>query len=400
MNKTICVIGLGYIGLPTASLLGTKGYRVTGVDTSSHVVETINDGNVHIVEPDLDILVKSAVQSGHLRAVSKPEPADVYIIAVPTPLAADTKRPDVSYVEAAARSIAPLVGPGDLVLLESTVPVGTTERVVLPILRAEARDGGRGVHLAHCPERVLPGRVLAELVDNDRIIGGVDAASADAAAAFYNEFVRGQVYKTDAATAEMAKLAENTFRDVNIALANELSIICDQHGVNPWAMIELANRHPRVDILQPGPGVGGHCIAVDPWFIADSAPADARLIRTAREVNDGKPDWVLAKVRSAVAGLASPVIACLGVAFKADVDDLRGSPALDIVRRLDEEGIARVVVCEPNLTAHPDLQLEPLDSALAQANVVLLLVDHKPFRDLTLDQLDGKIVIDTRGVIR
>ncbi|MCG8544880.1 MAG: UDP-N-acetyl-D-mannosamine dehydrogenase [Alphaproteobacteria bacterium] len=400
MNKTICVIGLGYIGLPTASLLGTKGYRVTGVDTSSRVVKTINDGNVHIVEPDLDILVKSAVQSGHLRAVSKPEPADVYIIAVPTPLAADTKRPDVSYVEAAARSIAPLVGPGDLVLLESTVPVGTTEGVVLPILRAEARDGGRGVHLAHCPERVLPGRVLAELVDNDRIIGGVDAASADAAAAFYNEFVSGQVYKTDAATAEMAKLAENTFRDVNIALANELSIICDQHGVNPWAMIELANRHPRVDILQPGPGVGGHCIAVDPWFIADSAPADARLIRTAREVNDGKPDWVLAKVRDAVAGMASPVIACLGLAFKADVDDLRGSPALDIVRRLAEEGIARIVVCEPNLTAHPDLQLEPLASALAQANVVLLLVDHKPFRDLTLDQLEGKIVIDTRGVIR
>ena len=400
MNKTICVIGLGYIGLPTASLLGTKGYRVTGVDTSSRVVKTINDGNVHIVEPDLDILVKSAVQSGHLRAVSKPEPADVYIIAVPTPLAADTKRPDVSYVEAAARSIAPLVGPGDLVLLESTVPVGTTEGVVLPILRAEARDGGRGVHLAHCPERVLPGRVLAELVDNDRIIGGVDAASADAAAAFYNEFVSGQVYKTDAATAEMAKLAENTFRDVNIALANELSIICDQHGVNPWAMIELANRHPRVDILQPGPGVGGHCIAVDPWFIADSAPADARLIRTAREVNDGKPDWVLAKVRDAVAGMASPVIACLGLAFKADVDDLRGSPALDIVRQLAEEGIARIVVCEPNLTAHPDLQLEPLASALAQANVVLLLVDHKPFRDLTLDQLEGKIVIDTRGVIR
>ena len=400
MNRTVCVIGLGYIGLPTASLLGTKGYRVTGVDTSARVVETINGGNVHIVEPDLDILVKSAVQSGHLRAVAKPEPADVYIIAVPTPLAEDTKRPDVSYVEAAARSIAPLVRPGDMVLLESTVPVGTTKGVVLPILRAMAHDGAQGVHLAHCPERVLPGRVLAELVDNDRIIGGIDEASADAAAAFYNEFVRGQVYKTDAATAEMAKLAENTFRDVNIALANELSVICDRHGVNPWAMIELANRHPRVDILQPGPGVGGHCIAVDPWFIADSAPEAARLIRTAREVNDGKPDWVLSKVREAAAAVASPVVACLGLAFKADVDDLRGSPALEIARRLDEEGVAQVVICEPNLTSHPDFQLVSLDDALAQANIVLLLVDHKAFRDLTLEQLAGKAVIDTRGVIR
>lgn len=400
MKKSICVIGLGYIGLPTASLLGTKGYQVIGVDTSKHVVDTINDGNVHIVEPDLDILVKSAVQSGHLHAVMTPQTADVYVIAVPTPLEAETKRPDVSYVEAATRSIAPLVKAGDLVLLESTVPVGTTVGSVQKILRSCAPDSARGVHLAHCPERVLPGRVLSELVDNDRIIGGVDAASADAAAAFYEEFVRGQVYKTDAPTAEMAKLAENTFRDVNIALANELSIICDRYGVDPWGMIDLANRHPRVNILQPGPGVGGHCIAVDPWFIVDSAPEDAHLIRTAREVNDGKPEWVLAKVRDAVSGISSPVIACLGLAFKADVDDLRGSPAAEIVSRLHEERVGRVVVCEPNHTVHPEFQLTSLDAALAQADVVLLLVDHKEFRVLTLEALKGKIVIDTRGAIR
>lgn len=399
MNKTICVVGLGYIGLPTASILGTKGYRVVGVDASPEVVETINRGEIHFFEPDLDILVRSAVNSGNLVAVSQPQTADIFIIAVPTPLDDEDKTPDISYVEAATRSIAPYVKAGDLVLIESTIPVGTTTGAVLPILQRDGADQAAGVRLAHCPERVLPGRILIELIDNDRIVGGIDEGSAAAAAEFYETFVRGQVYRTDAATAEMAKLAENTFRDVNIALANELSVVCDPHGIDPWEMIKLANRHPRVNILQPGPGVGGHCIAVDPWFIAAGEP-NARLIRTAREVNDAKPDWVIGKVREAVAGLSSPVIGCLGLAFKADVDDLRGSPAEIIARRLKDEGLGDLLVCEPNISAHEEFALSTLDDVLARADVVVLLVDHKEFRSLRPEDLGDKTVIDTRGVIR
>jgi len=399
MNKTICVVGLGYIGLPTASILGTKGYRVVGVDASTKVVETINRGEIHFFEPDLDILVRSAVNSGNLVAVSEPQTADIFIIAVPTPLDDGDKTPDISYVEAATRSIAPHVKAGDLVLIESTIPVGTTKGSVLPILQQEAANGAAGVRLAHCPERVLPGRILIELIDNDRIVGGVDEDSSAAAAEFYETFVQGQVYRTDAATAEMAKLAENTFRDVNIALANELSVVCDPHGVDPWEMIKLANRHPRVNILQPGPGVGGHCIAVDPWFIAAGEP-NARLIRTAREVNDGKPDWVIGKVREAVAGLRSPVIGCLGLAFKADVDDLRGSPAEIIARRLQDDGVGDLLVCEPNIADHAEFALSTLDDVLARADVIVLLVDHKEFRSLRPEDLCDKTVIDTRGVIR
>jgi len=400
MYGTICVVGLGYIGLPTASFLGTKGYRVIGVDAEPRVVETINRGEIHIVEPDLDILVKSAVQSGNLRATGVPQEADVFIIAVPTPLRQPGNRPDISHVEAATHSIAPYVRPGNLVIVESTIPVGTTAGVVLPILRAEARDGARGVRLAHCPERVLPGRILIELVGNDRIVGGVDSESTEAAAAFYRAFVNGQVLETDAATAEMAKLSENTFRDVNIALANELSIICDRHGIDAWRMIALANRHPRVNILQPGPGVGGHCIAVDPWFIAASAPDIAPLISTARRVNDGKPDWVVAKIREAAARFEKPVIGCLGLAFKANVDDLRGSPALAIARRVRDEGLGELLVCEPNLAAHGEFDLMPLDDVLRRANVIVLLVDHSEFRSLRADQFCGRALIDTRGVIR
>ncbi len=399
MNKTICVVGLGYIGLPTASILGTKGYRVVGVDASPDVVETINRGEIHFFEPDLDILVRSAVHSGNLVAVSKPQTADIFIIAVPTPLDDSDKTPDISYVEAATRSIAPYVKTGDLVLIESTIPVGTTTGAVLPILQRDGANQADGVRLAHCPERVLPGRILVELIDNDRIVGGIDDESAEAAAAFYETFVRGQVYRTDAATAEMAKLAENTFRDVNIALANELSVVCDPHGIDPWEMIKLANRHPRVNILQPGPGVGGHCIAVDPWFIAAGEP-NARLIRTAREVNDAKPDWVIGKVREAAAEISSPVIGCLGLAFKADVDDLRGSPAEIIARRLMDEGIGELLVCEPNISDHAAFTLSTLDDVLARADVVVLLVDHKEFRSLRPEDLGDKIVIDTRGVIR
>jgi UDP-N-acetyl-D-mannosaminuronic acid dehydrogenase len=400
MNKTVCVVGLGYIGLPTASFLGTKGYRVTGVDTEPRVVETINRGEIHIVEPDLDILVKSAVQSGNLSASGKPQESDVFIIAVPTPLRQPDNRPDVSYVEAATRSIAPYVRRGNLVLIESTIPVGTTTGVVLPILREFAPDAAAGVRLAHCPERVLPGRILIELVGNDRIVGGIDAESTDAAAAFYGAFVNGKVLKTDAATAEMAKLSENTFRDVNIALANELSLICDRHGIDPWEMIALANRHPRVNILQPGPGVGGHCIAVDPWFIVASAPDVAHLIGTARRVNDAKPDWVIDKVRAAAAGCAKPVIGCLGLAFKANVDDLRGSPAEAIVRRLHDEGLGRLLVCEPNLETHRDFDLRPADEVVRQADIIVLLVDHDEFRHLTPADFEGKVLIDTRGVVR
>lgn len=399
MNQKICVVGLGYIGLPTASFLGTKGYDVCGVDVSADVVDTINRGDIHILEPDLDVLVKSAVGSGRLRAAAEPEAADVFIISVPTPLNADNT-PDLSFVEAAGRSVAKVLKAGNLVILESTSPVGTTESFLVPILRESGLAIGEAVFVAHCPERVLPGHILSELVENDRIVGGVNEASADAAAAFYATFIRGNVYKTDAKTAEMAKLAENTYRDVNIALANELSMISDKQGINPWDMIELANRHPRVNILQPGPGVGGHCIAVDPWFVVARAPDCARLIRTARAVNDRKPDWVFEKVSRRASRFRDPVIACLGLAFKADVDDLRGSPALYIASRLQDEKVGRVLVCEPNLKHHAKFNLVPLDEAIAGADIVLLLVDHAPFRKLRGADLQDKVLIDTRGVIR
>jgi len=399
MDRTICVIGLGYIGLPTASFLGTKGYKVRGVDISRDVVETVNEGRIHIAEPDLDILVKSAVQSGNFVASQEPAEADVFIIAVPTPFK-NGGEPDLSFIEAATWAIIPFVRNGNLVILESTSPAGTTEKVVAEILRDSGLNVGTEVFVAHCPERVLPGRILTELVENDRIVGGINEASTDAAADFYEEFVRGEVLKTDAASAEMAKLAENTFRDVNIALANELSVICDHVGINPFEMIALANRHPRVDILQPGPGVGGHCIAVDPWFIVSSAPERAKLIRTAREVNDSKPEWVIEKVRSKAEKFKHPVIACLGLAFKADVDDLRESPALGIVRRLAKESLGELLVCEPNLAEHPEFDLVDMETALSRADIVLLLVDHKPFRRLKGSRLKEKILIDTRGAIQ
>ncbi|KZX77653.1 UDP-N-acetyl-D-mannosaminuronic acid dehydrogenase, partial [Oleiphilus sp. HI0009] len=322
--RSVCVMGLGYIGLPTASLLGTKGYQVTGVDVSPKVVETINQGKIHIVEPDLDLLVKSAVNSGNLKASLEPCKADVFIIAVPTPFK-EGYEPDLSYVEQATRNIAPFVESGNLVILESTSPVGTTD-LVAKILSEAGHDTQGDVFVAHCPERVLPGRILIELVQNDRIVGGINEASTDAAATFYKEFVSGEVLETSAKTAELSKLTENSFRDVNIAFANELSLICDQEHIDVWELISLANRHPRVNILQPGPGVGGHCIAVDPWFIIHRNPEQAKLIRTAREVNDHKPEWVISKVREKAERFKRPVIACLGLAFKADVDDLRESP--------------------------------------------------------------------------
>lgn len=395
----ICVIGLGYIGLPTASLLGTKGYTVRGVDVSPRVVETINQGHIHIVEPDLDILVKSAVQSGNLVAALEPEEADVFIIAVPTPFR-DGKQPDLSYVEQATRTIAPYVRPGNLVILESTSPVGTTDEIVATLLAEHGHAVGTEVFVAHCPERVLPGRILIELVENDRVVGGINEASTQRAVEFYEGFVRGDVLATTAKTAEMVKLTENSFRDVNIAFANEISMIAESESINTWEVIELANRHPRVNILQPGPGVGGHCIAVDPWFLVHRSPQHARLIRAAREVNDHKPEWVLERVRKKAAKFKNPVIGCLGLAFKADVDDLRESPAMDIVKHLQQENVGKLLVCEPNLKSHPEFDLMSASEVIGEADIVLLLVDHKSFRKIKAADLKEKIVIDTRGVVR
>lgn len=395
--RTVCVVGLGYIGLPTASLLASRGFTVIGVDVSPSVVDTINAGRIHIVEPDLEGLVHSAVLNGRLFARTSPQPADVFVIAVPTPIQAD-KRPDLSMVEAAARAIAPVVRPGNLVILESTSPVGTTDEIVARVLGESGLAPGVAVFVAYCPERVLPGRILTELIENDRVVGGIDPVSTERAVEFYRSFVRGEVIGTDSRTAEMVKLTENSFRDVNIAFANELSLLAAREGVSVWELIRLANRHPRVSILYPGPGVGGHCIAVDPWFLVDRAPETARLIRTAREVNDAKPQWVLQRVQQCAAKLRDPVIACLGLSFKADVDDLRESPAVEIVRELQHRHVGRLLVVEPHIRAHDEFELATLENALKLADIVLVLVDHKQFKRVPREALQEKILIDTRGV--
>lgn len=391
-------MGLGYIGLPTASLLGTKGYRVHGVDSSQYIVDTVKQGRIHLVEPDLDILVKSAVQAGNLTASMEPVKADIFILAVPTPFR-DGHEPDLSYVRAGTEEIAPYVEPGNLVILESTSPVGTTEEVVARILVRHGHDVGKDVFVAHCPERVLPGRILVELVQNDRIVGGINDASTEMAVEFYHTFVRGEVFATDSRTAELAKLTENSFRDVNIAFANELSMICDSEGIDIWELIALANRHPRVNILRPGPGVGGHCIAVDPWFIVSRSPDLARLIRTAREVNDRKPHWVVDKVRRSAEKFKKPVIGCLGLAFKADVDDLRESPAVYIVRTLIQDQVGEILISEPNQTTNAEFDLRPVEEVIDAADIVLLLVDHKQYRRLKVADLQEKVLIDTRGLL-
>lgn len=406
-------MGLGYIGLPTASMLATKGHSVIGVDINKSTVDTINSGKIHIVEPDLDILVRSAVNSGNLKASLVPEEADTFILAVPTPFLNGDKRdekiPDLSYVEAAAKAIAPFLQEGNLVILESTSPVGTTERV-RDIIAAERPDlfpplpnasCPSPVFLAHCPERVLPGNILRELVDNDRIIGGINRASAEKAQELYKTFCNGAILLTDSKTAELAKLVENSYRDVNIAFANELSLICDRVGINVWELISLANRHPRVNILQPGPGVGGHCIAVDPWFIVSAAPEEARLIRTAREVNDYKPHWVVEKVKAKAERFKAPVIGCLGLAFKANIDDLRESPALEITRTLIAEGVGKVLACEPNANGgFGEFPLYGLEEVLNESDILLVLVDHEEFKGIDRELLKEKVVIDTRGVWR
>lgn len=401
--RRICVVGLGYIGLPAASLLATKGYSVHGVDISEKVVNTIGRGDIHIVEPDLDVLVKSAVNSGNLTANFEPAEADIFIIAVPTPFfmsnQASDPKPNLNHILEATKAIAPYVRKGNLVILESTSPVGTTDEVVATALRDYGLDVGGEVYVAHCPERVLPGRILVELVENDRVVGGINDISTEKAVEFYQEFVRGTVYGTTAKTAEMVKLVENSFRDVNIAFANELSMICSDEGINVWDVITLANKHPRVNILQPGPGVGGHCIAVDPWFIVHRNPDLAKIIRAAREVNDSKPQWVIERVRTCAAKFKNPVIACLGITYKADVDDLRESPALDIVRQLEREKIGTLIVCDPQVQRFDNMETVHLDDALRQADIILLLVDHKRFRQISAVAVKEKIVIDTRGVI-
>ncbi|MDR6497094.1 UDP-N-acetyl-D-mannosaminuronic acid dehydrogenase [Burkholderia ambifaria] len=408
--ETISVIGLGYIGLPTAAAFAARRKSVVGVDVSQHAVDTINRGEIHIVEPELDMLVHAAVTQGYLRATATPEPADAFLIAVPTPFAEGNK-PDLTYIEAACRSIAPVLKKGDLVVLESTSPVGATEKIAAwlaaqrPDLTFPQQAGERSdIRIAHCPERVLPGHVVRELVENDRVIGGMTRRCGTRAQELYEVFVRGECILTDARTAEMCKLTENAFRDVNIAFANELSVICDQLDINVWELIRLANRHPRVSVLQPGPGVGGHCIAVDPWFIVDSAPEHARLIRTARNVNDDKPHFVYERVRQAASRFREPVIACLGLAFKADIDDLRESPAMEIVEALAQNAGATLLVVEPNIAALPEsleakARLCGLNTALAEADVIVILVDHAPFRRMDPVRLQTKVVIDTRGVL-
>jgi UDP-N-acetyl-D-mannosaminuronic acid dehydrogenase len=404
----ISVIGLGYIGLPTAAMFASRRLTVIGVDVNASTVETINRGEIHIVEPDLDIAVHAAVSGGWLRATTVPEPADAFLIAVPTPFKGDNHEPDLGYIEKAAQAIAPVLAPGNLVVLESTSPVGATEQMAawlaaarpdlsFPQTAGEASD----IRIAHCPERVLPGKVMRELIDNDRVIGGMTPRCSALAASLYRLFVKGECVITDARTAEMAKLTENSFRDVNIAFANELSILCDRLGIDVWELIALANRHPRVNILQPGPGVGGHCIAVDPWFIVASAPEQARLIRTAREVNDGKPHWVLDQVAAAVAQAGgSPRIACYGLAFKPDIDDLRESPAVEIVAALAERFPGQVVAVEPNIASMPPaLAAVPLVdvSDARNAAIHVMLVDHREFRG---SARPAGVVVDTRGVWR
>lgn len=409
----VAVVGLGYIGLPTAAVLAAHGADVIGVDVDLGTVEAVNGGAVPFVEPGLENAVSGAVLQGRLRAETTVPEADAFIVAVPTPFTAD-HRPDLAYVEAAADAIAPVLHGGELVVLESTSPPGTTRHMAERILAARPdlaleADGLRPVvHFAHCPERVLPGRIMVELVTNDRIVGGLTPEAAERASDLYAMFCQGEIMRTDAVTAELAKLVENSYRDVNIAFANELSLISDRLGVDVWELIDLANHHPRVNILQPGPGVGGHCIAVDPWFVVAAAPQESRLIRTAREVNDAKPGVVVDKVVAAAGALAAPRIAALGLAFKPDVDDLRESPARRIVAALAERlPRATIDVAEPHtdtlppdLAGYPGVSLVGVEEAVRRADVVVLLVDHTEFRALDVAALGlaDKALVDTRGV--
>ena len=416
--ETISVIGLGYIGLPTAAMFASRKVKVIGVDVNQRAADTINRGEIHIVEPELDIIVRSVVKDGYLRAVTKPEPADAFLIAVPTPFkpsSSEIPEPDLGYIEKAANSIAPVLKKGDLVILESTSPVGATEQmaewlsVARPDLSFPSQAGAAAdVAVAYCPERVLPGHVVRELVQNDRVIGGMSSRCSNKAIDLYKIFVEGECVITNARTAELAKLTENSCRDVQIAFANELSVICDQLDIDVWELISLANRHPRINILQPGPGVGGHCIAVDPWFIVSKTPGSARLIHTARLVNDAKPNWVIEKVKAAIFEVLQEeptrsakdiTVACFGLSFKADIDDLRESPSIEITRSIAQMHAGSVIAVEPNISElanEEKFHLVDATNALSAADVVLLLVDHAEFKTITIP--DHLKVIDTKGV--
>lgn len=417
--ETISVIGLGYIGLPTAAAFASRKKSVIGVDVNQHAVDTINKGQIHIVEPDLDKVVKQAVEEGHLKAYTTPQPADAYLIAVPTPFKGEHE-PDLAYVEAAARSIAPVLKKGDLIILESTSPVGSTEKMAewlaeaRPDLTFPHQQGeDADIDVAYCPERVLPGQVMIELIRNDRVVGGMNRKSSERASELYKIFLEGECVITNARTAEMCKLTENSFRDVNIAFANELSLICADQDINVWELISLANRHPRVNILQPGPGVGGHCIAVDPWFIVSQNPKQSRLIHTARLVNDGKPVWVIDQVKAAVADCLTETgkraneikIACFGLAFKPNIDDLRESPAMNITKQVADWHSGTTLAVEPNIHELPTklkgiTELVSTEQALKEADIVLMLVDHQQFKAIPGNKITQKWIVDTKGVWR
>ena len=413
MTRSLSVIGLGYVGLPTAVVFADAGLDVRGVDVNESAVASINAGRPHIVEPNLEALLGRVVEAGKLKASTTVTTTEAYVIAVPTPFK-NGNAPDLQYVEQAARMIAPHLTAGALVILESTSPVGATEQLSewlaedRPDLTFPHQKGDLAeVQLAHCPERVLPGKVLHEVVHNDRIIGGMTRHCAARAEGFYKLAVQGTCHVTDARTAELAKLTENAFRDVNIAFANELSVICHSLRIDPWELIAMANKHPRVNILNPGPGVGGHCIAVDPWFIVHGAPEDARLIRTARQINDAKPHWVADRVAERVAERSSgakPTIACLGLAYKPDVDDLRESPSVEVVREILGRGLGNVLVAEPYVDALPPgleaATLADFSDALERADIIVILTGHSAFRNMRISDLDGKRVIDSCGFLR
>lgn len=411
MQKTkfnrICIIGLGYIGLPTAVAFANAGKQVIGVDINEQVVASLKQGKIHIIEPDLQTAFTQAVKNGHFFATQTPEEADAFIIAVPTPLLG--KKPDLSYMQNAALAITPYLRKGNLVVLESTSPVGTTEKLAEWLSQARPDLAfPADVHIAYCPERVLPGRIMTELLENNRIIGGLTPQCSQQAVDLYQIFAKGNCITTQARTAEMCKLVENSFRDVNIAFANELSMLCDELDINVWELIELANQHPRVNILQPGAGVGGHCIAVDPWFIVSQSPQLARLIRTAREVNNAKPQWVLEKLKALVEDcvaekdckLSELTIACFGLAFKPDIDDLRESPALAITRQIAQWHKGKVLAVEPNIQtlSLENVILVDVDTALSQADIIALLVDHTLFKQIPIEQVKQKYLLDCRGV--
>lgn len=416
---TISVIGLGYIGLPTAAAFSSAKKAVIGVDINQQAVDIINQGKIHIVEPDLEQVVSDAVAGGFLHATTKPVQADAFLIAVPTPFKGNYE-PDMSYVRSAALAIAPVLKKGDLVILESTSPVGATEELANWLAQARSdltfpqQVGDKAdINIAYCPERVLPGKVMIELFQNDRIIGGMTARCSDRAAQLYKIFLKGECVITNSRTAEMCKLTENSFRDVNIAFANELSLICDRQKINVWELISLANRHPRVNILQPGPGVGGHCIAVDPWFIVSQNPDISRLIHTARQVNDNKPQWVVNKVIEYVADCMKTTgkrqsdvkIACLGLAFKADIDDFRESPALNITKKIAKWHSGQVLAVEPNTSVLPkalegQVILADLEVALAEADILVMLVDHLQFKAIPAEKIQQHWLVDTKGVWR